>query len=82
MTAPPGSRKSSAIRAPEPGTPSSTKSPRTAAWPASTGMWAWISFRVFVLWMRTTVTGSPGGTRASSIAKGPIAEEMLPQFPR
>ena len=82
VTAPPGSRKSSAILAPVPGTPSSTKSPRTAAWLDSTGTWAWISFRVLVLWIRTTVAGSRAGTSASSMAKGPIADEMLPQFPR
>ena len=82
MTAPPGSRKSSAMRAPVPGTPSSAKSPRTAAWPDSTGTWAWITFCVLVLWIRTTVAGSRAGRSASSIANGPIADEMLPQFPR
>ena len=82
VTAPPGSRKSSAIRAPVPGTPSSTKSPRTAAWLDSTGTRAWISFRVLVLWIRTTVAGSRAGTSPSSMAKGPIADEMLPQLPR
>lgn len=36
---------------------------------------------VLVIWMRTVVTGSTGSTRPMSMAKGPTAEEMLPQLP-
>ena len=81
VPAPPGSRKSSAIRAPRPATPGSSKSPSTAASPSATGTWATISFFVFVLWTRTTVSPSLEGTRRSSIAKGPTEEEQLPQLP-
>ena len=81
VPAPPGSRKSSAIRAPRPGTPASSKSPSTAASPSVTGTWATMSFRVLVLWMRTSVSPSTAFTSRSSIAKGPTAEEQLPQFP-
>jgi hypothetical protein len=37
---------------------------------------------VLVLWMRTTTSPSRGATAIpSSIAKGPTAEDMLPQLP-
>ena len=81
VPAPPGSRKSSAIRAPRPGTPASSKSPATAASPSVTGTWATISFFVLVLWTRTSVSPSLAFTSRSSIAKGPTAEEQLPQLP-
>jgi hypothetical protein len=44
-------------------------------------MRATMSFLVLVLWMRTTVSPSRAGTRRSSMAKGPTADEQLPQFP-
>src|SRR2546429_553388 len=68
VPAPPGSRKSSAIRAPRPGTPASSKSPSTAASPSVTGTWATMSFRVLVLWMRARgprPAGRPRGRRGS-----------------
>jgi hypothetical protein len=37
--------------------------------------------RVLVCQMRTTVTAPVVGTIPSSMAKGPTAEEMLPQLP-
>ena len=40
-----------------------------------------ISLPVFVLWMRTVVSGSTARTRPWSMANGPTAEEMLPQLP-
>ena len=81
VTAPPGSRKSSAILAPGPGTPGSSKSPSTAASPSFTGTWATMIFFVLVLWMRTTVVLPVDSTSFSSMAKGPTADEQLPQFP-
>ena len=81
MPAPPGSTKSSAMRAPRPGTPASSKSPSTAASPSSTGTWATMIFFVLVLWMRTTVSPSRAVTSPSSMAKGPTADEQLPQLP-
>jgi hypothetical protein len=38
-------------------------------------------FLVLVLWMRTAVSPSAYGTMRSSMAKGPMAEEQLPQLP-
>ena len=64
VPAPPGSTKSSAMRAPRPATPGSSKSPATAASPSVTGTWATMIFFVFVLWMRTTATPSAPRTRA------------------
>ena len=81
VPAPPGSRKSSAMRAPRPATPASAKSPSTAASPSRTGTWAMMSLRVFVLWMRTSVSPSTTFTRPSSMTKGPTEEEQLPQLP-
>ena len=82
MRAPPGSTKSSAMRAPRPATPGSSKSPATAASPPVTGTWATMIFFVFVLWMRTTATPSaPAETSPSSMAKGPTDDEQLPQLP-
>ena len=81
VRAPPGSRKSSAMRAPSPATPGSSKSPTTAASPSTTGTRATMIFRVLVLWMRTAVSPLAEGTSRSSIAKGPTAEEQLPQLP-
>ena len=81
MPAPPGSTKSSAMRAPRPATPGSSKSPRTAGAPPATGTRETMSFFVLVLWMRTTVSPSRAGTRPSSMAKGPTADEQLPQLP-
>ena len=81
MPAPPGSTKSSAMRAPRPATPASSKSPVTAASPPATGTWATISFLVFVLWMRTSVSPSRAGSSPSSMAKGPTEDEQLPQLP-
>ena len=69
------------MRAPVPGTPGSAKSPSTAASPSCTGTRARISFFVLVLWILTTVSGSTARTRPSSIAKGPTADEQLPQLP-
>ena len=81
VRAPPGSRKSSAMRAPRPATPGSSKSPSTAASPSATGTRATMIFLVLVLWIRTAVSPSADGTRRSSMAKGPTAEEQLPQLP-
>src|SRR2546421_60102 len=81
VPAPPGSRKSSAIRAPRPATPASSKSPSTTASPSCVGTWATITFFVFVLWTRTTVWPSRAETSRSSMAKGPMADEQLPQLP-
>ena len=81
MPAPPGSTKSSAMRAPRPATPGSSKSPATAASPSVTGTWARMIFFVFVLWMRTRVSPSRAPTRPSSMANGPTADEQLPQLP-
>ena len=81
VPAPPGSVKSSVIRAPRPATPASSKSPSTAASPSFTGTWDTMIFRVFVLWMRTSVSPSAACTRRSSIANGPTADEQLPQLP-
>ncbi len=81
VRAPPGSRKSSAMRAPRPGTPGSSKSPTTAASPSTTGTRATMIFPVLVLWMRTAVSPLAKGTSRSSIANGPTAEEQLPQLP-
>ena len=38
-------------------------------------------FFVFRLYTRTTVSGSSAFTSPISMAKGPTAEEMFPQFP-
>ena len=40
-----------------------------------------MSFFVLVLWMRTTVSPSRAATSRSSMAKGPTADEQLPQLP-
>ena len=69
------------IRAPRPATPASSKSPSTTASPSRTGTWATISFLVLVLWIRTIVLPSAAFTSRSSIAKGPTADEQLPQLP-
>ena len=38
-------------------------------------------FFVLVLWIRTAVSPFADGTSRSSMAKGPTAEEQLPQLP-
>ncbi len=40
-----------------------------------------ISLLMLVLWMRTVVTPSRAATSPWSTAKGPTAEERLPQLP-
>ena len=69
------------MRAPVPATPGSAKSPWTAGSLPATGTRAAMSFFVLVLWMRTSVSPSTGWIRRSSMAKGPTAEEQLPQLP-
>ena len=69
------------MRAPVPATPGSSKSPCTAGSLPATGTRATISFFVFVLWIRTTVSPSTGWIRRSSMANGPTAEEQFPQLP-
>ena len=39
-----------------------------------------INLRVFTLWMRIRVSPSAGATKPDSMAKGPTAASMLPQF--
>lgn len=73
--------QSMTISAPVPGTPGTSKFPSTRARPSWTGTSAMRIFPVLVLWMRTRVTPSSTGTSFSSTANGPMAEEMLPQFP-
>jgi hypothetical protein len=81
VLAPPGSMNSSRIGAPVPATPSSAISPETAASPPSSANLATMIFRVFVLWMRTTAGPSVGlATSPSSMANGPIADDMFPQL--
>ena len=73
---------SSRIGAPVPATPSSAIDPSIAASPSSTLKRATMIFDVLVLWMRTTARPSAGtGKTPSSIANGPIAEDMFPQLP-
>ena len=55
--------------------------PAVRTCPSSTGTSAASSLPVLVLWMRTVVTDSTVRTSPSLIAKGPTAEEMLPQLP-
>lgn len=68
------------ISAPVPGTPAMAQSPVTRALPLRTCTRATSTVPVFVLWMRTTVSGSTVSTSPSSTANGPTAEEMLPQL--
>ena len=81
VTAPPGSRKSSRTGAPVPATPGISSSPSTTARPSFTKKVELMIFFVLVLWMRTVISPSRGGTRPSSTANGPTAEDMLPQLP-
>ena len=81
VLAPPGCMNSSRIGAPVPPTPSSAMSPETAASSPSMPKRETMIFFVLVLWMRTTASPSRGfGTRPSSTAKGPIADDMFPQL--
>ena len=82
VEAPPGARKSRRIGAPDPATPSRPSDPATAATPLRIGKCETIIRSVLVLWMRTVASPSRGaGTSPSSTANGPIAADMLPQFP-
>ena len=69
------------MRAPVPATPAMAKSPRISARPSRTGKRAWMIFRVLTWWMRTSASPSATRTRPSSTAKGPTAEDRLPQLP-
>ncbi|MNC92466.1 hypothetical protein D3C83_89000 [compost metagenome] len=55
-------------------------SPSTAATPSSIGKRAQMIFLVLVLCTRTMASPPAAFTRPSSTAKGPMAEDMLPQF--
>ena len=78
---PPGSKKYNVIRAPVPGTPSMAKSPSIIGLPSRTGTCASITLFVFVLKMRTTVSGSTAFTKPSIMANTPAPAEILPQLP-
>ena len=77
---PAGSSKYISIREPVPGTPLITSSPYTSAWPSFTRTCSSMILLVLVFKIRTTVIGSTAGTRPSSMANGPTADEIFPQL--
>ena len=77
---PAGSSKYMSMREPVPGTPLITSSPCTIAFPSFTRTCSSMILLVLVFRTRTTVTGSTTSTSPSSMAKGPTAEEIFPQF--
>jgi len=82
VPAPPGSRKSSVIRAPAAGNAGQLEvRRRRRRRRRGTGTWATMSFLVLVLWdAHRPVLPSAAFTSRSSIAKGPTADEQLPQL--
>ena len=82
VTAPPGDRKSRRTGAPVPATPGIASVPSTAARPSVSAKVERMILLVVELKMRTTAVSPLGRTMPSSTAKGPTAEDMLPQLPR
>ena len=77
---PPGSKKSSLIWAPVPLTPGILKLPFTCAKPSFVGIVARIIFFELVLCISIILDVSSALIKPVSIAKGPTAEERLPQL--
>jgi hypothetical protein len=75
-------RKSSFTGAPNPATPGIASVPSVAALPSRNPNVERMIFFVLVLKIRTTAVSPFGRTIPSSTAKGPTADDMLPQLPR
>ena len=78
---PPGFSKVSSMGEPVPGTPWILVSPSMELFPFFTKTRLFIILFVLVLKMRTIVSGSFASTIPSSMAYGPTAEDIFPQFP-